>query len=61
MLLEVELFSYVCPEEVTNLLVVDLEVRGTNEELHVLRRLNYLENVLERPGRNQKFYRTCAQ
>ena len=48
-LLEVEPLLGVLAEQVADLLVVDLEVGGVDEVLHVLVRVDRLEDVLERP------------
>ena len=48
MLFEVEPLLDVGPQQVPDLLVVDLEVGGVDEVLHVLARVDRLEDVLER-------------
>ena len=48
MLFEVEPLLDVGAEQVPDLLVVDLEVGGVHEVLHVLARVDGLEDVLER-------------
>ena len=54
MFLEVHFLFDVFSEEIPDLLVVDFQVGGVHQVLHVLARVNRLENVLERPEKTEK-------